>query len=146
MKKVILALSMSAGLLAIAPSYASSLSDCLVDSLSLKDRKGITRWTYFSIAAHPDFRPYANITQSDRLHSDQEIASLMTRLLTKDCADLFFQDMQVDPRSVNKAFEKMGKVAMQDLLHSKEVISAMSDYFQHMDIPKATSATGRRLR
>lgn len=121
--------------LAALPAQANTQKfiTCTVDSLSVKDKHNLARWIFFSIAAHPQMGAYSNITDSDRLATDKQIGRLITKLLVDDCPDELRAANKEDPYAVERAFEYIGQVAMQELLTAKEVNSAITGYIDYTD-------------
>ncbi|MGB1560940.1 MAG: hypothetical protein ACPHN2_05505 [Sinimarinibacterium flocculans] len=115
------------------------LGTCLVDSLNGKERKELARWIYFAIAAHPEMTPFSKVSTSDRLKSDEYVGSLVTRLFVENCASELVEAQKADPRSVEKAFELVGNVAMQELLNDPGVMSAITNYARFVDQSRINS-------
>ncbi len=133
----IISVSTLVTLLAISGStQAASLGSCLVDSLDGKERKQLVRWIYFAIAAHPDMSSYSKITEEDRLNTDKYVGKLVSRLLIEDCAEVLKEAQKADPLALQKAFEMVGKVAMQDTMTDPSVLASISNYAKYTDLEK----------
>ncbi|MBU3020368.1 hypothetical protein [Aestuariibacter sp. A3R04] len=143
MKKLLVALVLSAATLASASVTANQLGQCLVDSLNGKERKELAKWIYFSMAAHPDITDFSNITPADRESTDKAIGALVTRLLGEDCPTQFKAAMAVDPMATQRAFELVGQVAMGELMQNEAVTRSISNYANHMDLSVIQAAAAQ---
>lgn len=110
-----------------------SLGNCLVDSLNGKERKVLAKWIFFAMGAHPEMSSYANVNGGDRVTTDKEVAALIGRLLAEDCASQLAQTRQADATAINKAFELVGRVAMQELMTNQQVTGAITNYAKYID-------------
>ncbi|WP_375749602.1 hypothetical protein [Vibrio sp. HN007] len=121
--------------MAALPAQANTQKfiSCTVDSLSVKDKHNLARWIFFSIAAHPQMGEYSKITDSDRLATDKKVGRLITKLLVDDCPDELRVANKEDPYAVERAFEYIGQVAMQELLTAEEVNNAITGYIEYTD-------------
>ena len=143
MKKLLASLLISVSFIAAlsspAGASAETLGTCLVDSLTGKERKQLAKWIYFAIAAHPEIRPYSNIDSGNRESTDKYIGGLMTRLLAENCASELKAAQKADPLAVERAFELVGKVAMQELMNDQSVMAAITNYAKYVDESKIKS-------
>ncbi|MDA0147404.1 hypothetical protein [Vibrio sp. LaRot3] len=135
MKKVFTAaaLALSCALVAPVQANVNDLSICLADSLNGKERKQLATWVFYAMAAHPELKEFATVSQDSRLEMDKSVAKLMTRLLTKDCSEQVVTAMHQDPLAIQRAFEFVGQVAMQELLADQSVTSSISNYAHYVD-------------
>jgi hypothetical protein len=136
---LIIALSFGAAFSLPANANPQALAACLTDSLNGKERKQLAKWIYFSIAAHPEMKPYSNVSVDARTETDKYVAALVTRLLVDDCASQFRVAQKADPTSLRKAFELVGQVAMQEIMTNPDVTSAISSYGQYIDQKRINS-------
>ncbi|MBU2966177.1 hypothetical protein Q4508_19855 [Amphritea sp. 2_MG-2023] len=111
---------------------AQDLGTCFIDSLTGKERKELVKWMYFSMSAHPELEPHANISLDDLQGSHQTIAKLITRLFPNEARAA----RKADPQALKKALKLVGKVAMQDILTDKAVRAAVNDYTRFVDQEK----------
>ena len=142
-RKLILLMTPLALVSAFAPlahANAQILGTCLVDSLNGKERKQLAKWIYFALAAHPDLKSYSNISSEDRIETDRGVGSLITRLLAEDCATELKEAKNTDPLAMQRAFEMVGRVAMQELMTNQEVTAATSDFSRYVDQEKINEA------
>lgn len=116
-----------------ASSEAQAFGTCLIDSLTGKERKQLAKWVYFAIAAHPEMESFSNVQEGDRKNTDKSIGSLVTRLLVDDCPQELILAQNTDPLAIQKAFELVGQVAMQELMTSQDVVTAISSYANYLD-------------
>ena len=88
------------------------------------------------MAAHPELSAYADTSPQDIEASDQYVGKVITRLLTVDCPDRLRKASAADAKAVQKAFELVGQVAMQELMTNQEVAQALSNYARYADTEK----------
>lgn len=136
MKKLILSVLVLLGVFSQPAVQATELGTCMVDSLNGKERKNLAKWIFFSMAAHPHIGSYSNISEEDLLENDKYVGQLVTRLLTKDCPDILAKMSKSDPLVVQKSFELVGQVAMQELMTDEKVVQTISNYAKYTDIEK----------
>ena len=127
-----------------AVAEAQDLGTCLIDSLNGKERKQLAKWIYFAIAAHPEMVKFSNIKDDDRVETDKYIGKLVTRLLAEDCASTAKIALKTDPLALEKAFELVGQVAMQELMNNQSVNSAVTSYIKYADLNKLKSLIGEQ--
>ncbi|MCK5852616.1 hypothetical protein KAH27_06255 [bacterium] len=127
-----------------AIAYSQSLGTCLVDSLNGKERKQLAKWIYFAIAAHPEMKSFSNISGNDRITTDRYVGKLVTRLLVEDCSSSLVTAQKADPLALQKAFELVGQVAMQELMNNQEVTTAISSYANYADLNKISTLLGEQ--
>lgn len=117
-------------------SYANetqTLATCLTDSLNGKERKSLIKWVFFAMSAHPELDQYTQETGEDVTSSNETMGALVTRLFTEDCPEEAVLANKTDPLAIQKAFEFVGQVAMQELMRDQNVMSSISNYVQHTD-------------
>lgn len=143
MKKTIILVTIVLSFAAFSlPALANTqtLGQCLVDSLNGKERKELAKWIYFAIAAHPEMNSFSNITNKDRDNIDKYIGKLVTRLLAEDCSLELKAAQNSDPMAIQKAFELVGQVAMQELMANEGVMTRITSYVKYLDEDKISSA------
>ncbi|WP_162046673.1 hypothetical protein [Vibrio taketomensis] len=135
MKNGFMALMATMGALMVMPVKADTmaLTTCFVDSLNGKERKQLATWIYFAVAAHPEMKPFSNISPQQREAVDKKVGALVTRLLVEDCEQEFIVAQKRDPLAVEAAFEMVGKVAMQELMNSEDVTQSITNYVKYTD-------------
>ena len=138
-KLLIIALSFGVAFSSPANANPEALAACLTDSLNGKERKQLAKWIYFSLAVHPEMKPYSNVSVDVRADTDKYVAALVTRLLVDDCASQLRIAQKADPSSIRKAFELVGQVAMQEIMTNPDVTSAVSSYAQYIDQKRINS-------
>jgi len=148
MKKILSLVILSVVLLPVTPVFAQSPSDvlatCLVDNLSGKERKGLAKWIFFSIGAHPEIKSYSRARDGDIVKSDKFVGKLITRLLTVDCPDKLRVAHASDPLAVKKAFGLVGRVAMQELTTNQDVMNSLTNYAKYADTDKINKLLGAK--
>ena len=113
-----------------------ALGTCLTDSLTGKERKFLAKWIFFAIAAHPEMAANSNITDEQRIETDKAVGALVTRLFVEDCPKEAKAAQKADPMVAQKAFQLVGKVAMQELMTNQKVMSAITNYGIYTDQSK----------
>lgn len=116
---------------------ADSLSSCMAESMTGKERKQVAQWLFFAMAKHPDMAKFSFITRSDEDKINQFVGTLITRLLTENCpAQTKRAVTEEGSVGMSNAFESLGRVAMQELLADKEVTGYFSGYEKFLDKEK----------
>jgi hypothetical protein len=122
-----------------APAQAQSvdaLRTCLMDSTSGKDRKDLVKWIFFAMAAHPELKQYAAANAATAAdEGSKRMGALVSRLLTDACAKETKAVMKSGEasRSMEVAFEGLGKIAMQELMTDKAVQDSMGVFMRYFD-------------
>lgn len=114
----------------------NDLAQCLIDHLNGKERKFLATWIFFAIGSHPEITQYSKATQEDIESSNIKTGKLFTRLLTEDCHEELATASRIDPYAIEKSFELVGKVAMQELMTDESVSQALTGYLPHTDVDK----------
>ncbi len=112
---------------------SQKLASCFTDSLNGKERKQLVKWIFLSMAAHPDLKPYSNISEEEVSNSDSVTGTLITRLFVEDCQSEAKEAQASDPLAIRQAFEYVGQVAMQELITNPNVMTAISNYINYTD-------------
>lgn len=123
----------SSGVIAATPT--ETFGECLIDNLNGKERKELAKWVFFAMSSHPEIKTYSKATSNDITESDKYFGNLVTRLLTEDCSNEM-NAAKVDPQAMEKAFELVGVVAMQELMTNQEVTAAMANYIKYINQEK----------
>jgi hypothetical protein len=130
--------------LAVGPALAETPTDafatCLVDNLTGKERKDLAKWIFFAMAVHPEIKAYSNVRPADTRQSDEFMGKLVTRLLTVNCPGQFRTANAADPMALQKSFELVGQVAMQELITNPDVERALTTYAQYADETRINNA------
>lgn len=124
-----------------APAATSSLSACLADMTSGKDRKALARWVFVAMSAHPEISDLRKVSDETRLQADQDMAAVMTRLLATDCPKQAAAVMRdVGPQGIGEAFRTLGELAMQEIMTNKDVAASMQGFTRHLDRERLEAA------
>jgi len=86
------------------------------------------------MSAHSTIKPYANVSSKDIDDSNRYVASLITRLMTRDCpkqAKAAFQNGGTS--AFEYAFGIVGQVAMQELMTEPAVSQALGAFDKYLD-------------
>ena len=140
MKDLVKVTVLSIGLLSGASVFASTpteaLGTCLVDTLNGKERKNLAKWIYFAIGSHPEIKSFMNATPDNIQKSDEYVGKLITKILTVDCPKELSVANKSDPLAIQKAFEWVGQVAMQELMANQDTMKALTNYAAYTDQEK----------
>ena len=123
----------------LAASPVDNFATCLVDNLNGKERKALPKWLFFAMASHPEIKAFSKISTQDTEASDQNVAALVTRLLTENCPAELKVAHKANPQAIEKGFELVGQVAMQELMSNGDVNSTIMGYSKYIDENKLAS-------
>ena len=79
---------------------------------------------------------YSKATAENIDDSDKFVGKLITRMLTVDCPNELMLANKSDPLAINKAFELVGRVAMQELMSNQDTMQALTNYAKYTDQEK----------
>jgi hypothetical protein len=135
-KVTILSIGLLSGTSVVASTPTEQLGTCLIDTLNGKERKNLAKWIYFSIGSHPEIKSFMNATTDDIQKSDEYVGKLITKILTVDCPKELSAANKSDPMAIQKAFELVGQVAMQELMANQDTMKALTNYVTYTDQEK----------
>ena len=138
-KVTILSIGLLSGTSVIASTPTEQLGTCLIDTLNGKERKNLAKWIYFAIGSHPEIKSFMNATTDDIQKSDEYVGKLITKILTVDCPEELSAANKSDPMAIQKAFELVGQVAMQELMANQDTMKALTNYVTYTDQEKINS-------
>jgi hypothetical protein len=119
---------------AFAGEAANELGVCLADSLTGKERKALARWIFFGMAAHPEIRPYTEVSDQAIDDLDKLVGELVTRLMTSDCPQQARAAVKDEgSAAIEYAFGLVGQVAMQELMMNQEVSQTLGGFEKYVD-------------
>ncbi len=133
---MLLALTLTTVQATAAQSVTNIFASCMVDALNGKERKNLAKWVFFAVAAHPEIKSYSKATPQDIETSDKYVGALITRLLTDNCPTELQAASKEDPLALQKGFQLVGQVAMQELMADQSVMQAISNYARYADQDK----------
>lgn len=126
---------------AAAGSSIDTASTCLTDSTNGRDRKELVKWVFLAMSKHPEIGDLAASTPVDDEDSNRRVGALVTRLLAEDCpAEVRAMVAEHGSGSLAKAFEVLGRVAMQELMSHPDVNAAFSGLDRFTDQPRINNA------
>lgn len=135
-----IAIAMAISPVTLAQDPIADFATCMADTLDGKQRKEMAKWIYLSMAVHPVLKDYSVATDKDREQTDKSIAALITRLLTEDCPAELAKATNDDPQAIQKGFEFLGQLAMQELMSHSDTMKALSNYVNYLDQEKIVKA------
>jgi hypothetical protein len=126
---------------AMAGPATDALSACLADNTTGKDRKDLVRWIFSAMAAHPQMAELSNVSSGKREEIMVAAGRMMTRLIGEACAAQTRAAVRQDGSvAVSKAFEEIGRLAMQELMTNPKVAASLSGLDQYVDRKKIEAA------
>ena len=128
----------------LAQAPTASLSTCLADQSSGKDRKDLAKWVFLAMGAHPEIKPLlaSGIAETTDV-SNKTTADLFMRLLTESCVgQVKAAAAQGGPQAIQVAFATFGQLAMQELMTNPDVNVAMNGPDRFMDKAKLAQVLG----
>ena len=121
----------------MAGPASDALGKCMVGSLTGNERIEMAKWIFMAMAAHPEMASLAHIPPEERNATDKKIGRLFTRLLAEDCAKEAKTAVATESKvAVDKSFELLGRVAMQELITNENVSEALVSYTKYLDKKK----------
>jgi len=120
-------------------AVADSLSTCLADSTTGRDRKDLAVWVFTAISSHPEIQNVMPVNEEDKINSEKKAGEIYTRLIAEDCKAEILAS-QDSPLAIKKAFEKLGKIAMMELLNDTNVTQSIQGVAKYMDHKKIEAA------
>jgi len=128
---------------AVAESSAQSTSTidaagtCLADNTSGRDRKDLVKWIFLAMSKHPEISAVSAATPKMDDDTNRKVGTLFTRLVAEDCrTEIRAMVKEHGPSSISKAFEVLGRVAMQELMSHPNVEASFSGLDQYTDKAK----------
>jgi hypothetical protein len=120
---------------ALAQPAASSLTTCLADHTTGKDRKDLARWMFAAMSQHPAIADLSAATPAARDDASRTVGALVTRLLTVDCLPDTKAAVESGETSAvfQKAFGRLGELAMQEIMADPQVSKTLQDLPKYMD-------------
>lgn len=143
-RAIVATVIMSSPAAAFADSI-SSLTQCVADSTTGKQRKELARWIFLSMSSHPDLRQYIGTKAENDIEPTNKVtADLYVALISEQCAkeaNAAFKEH--GSAAIVKAFEVLGALAMQELMSNKETEAAMGAFEKYVDASKVQAALAR---
>jgi hypothetical protein len=144
MKKLTLAL-ITAALLIPSTAFASpagdTLSKCLSDNTTGKDRTDLAKWVFMVMGTHPELKAVAPVDAKSLENGHRNVADLFTKLISTSCASEMHAVIKTEGQSgLNAAFGHLGRIAMQELMGNREVNAAFGGFVPYLDKAKLEAA------
>ena len=131
---------------AVAQPQVQTLSKCLADNTSGKDRKELARWIFLAMATHPDIKEHAASSVGSASEANaRAMGTMFTRLLAESCAkETQALVSAAGPSSIQYAFQTLGQLAMQELMADKSVSGQMGMFERFVDQKKLAEVLGAK--
>ncbi len=125
----------------------NDLNLCLSNATTGKDRVALTQWLYLSMAQHPSMKEVSTTQAGKKSATDKNFGELLTRLITKDCANEFNASAKVHGQAViTQSFAFLGQLAMQELMTNQAVAASAEAFQKHADMKKIQEVIGENKR
>lgn len=147
MKRLLICLSLAASTVAVHASQPAvdSLSRCLAENTTGKDRKDLAKWLFVAMGAHADMKAIARIHESAPEDTSRVAGKLFTKLLTESCPGQAKAAVDAaGPIAIQSGFTVLGQLAMQELMTDKDVAAGMGMLQKHIDTKKMQSVLGAK--
>ena len=137
---IVITLATFVASLSFAQQPAQSLSQCLADSTSGRDRKDLARWVFLAMSVHPEIRQFTAASAAVAAEQSHRTAgALFTRLLTESCSsEVVAAYKQGGSQALEAAFQTLGQLAMKELMSDTGVAASMGAIEKHVDQAKLT--------
>ena len=146
MKKILIVASlMCCALHAMAGPAADAVNTCLADGTNGKERKALARWIFLGMSMHPEMRGLTSATALTREDANRAVGQVFTRLVTETCPKEFRALAQAEGQAaLVKAFEFLGRLAMQELMTNDEAKGAFGEFEKFVDRAKIAEVLGSK--
>lgn len=140
---VTVALLLAAAVPAHGQAPVNTLTTCLADSTSGKDRKALAKWIFLAMAAHPEMKQHATADVAAAAdEASRAMAAMVGRLLTEACVT---ETRAViaggqGSKALELAFLGLGQLAMQELMTDKAVQDSMGLFERYLDQKRLSEA------
>lgn len=125
---------------------ADALGHCLVTSSTSEDKLALVTWMFTSMARHPAVAGMADVSEKERQNSLQNMASLMTVLLTERCGEEARVAIRNEgPIAMQTSFATLGQVAATELFAHPQVsggLAELDSFLDHQAINEALELGG----
>lgn len=129
---------------ASASPAADALGACLADNTTGKDRKGMMKWVFMAMSAHPEIHNLSNITEKKRDEVNRMMGAMITKLITESCPAQAKNAAANGGEAFKIAFEVVGRLGAQELMSNPEVNSSFSGFAKYMDKDKMNSVFSKK--
>lgn len=122
-----------------AQAQTEALKTCISRSVTPDDERLILRYVFFMMARHPDVSRYATISEPERNALDQQVGTMMTRLMVDQCGNEIRAvyksgNQNVIQAAFGQAFSGVGERGMKDLMGHPDVQAASMGFVKYMDM------------
>lgn len=113
---------------------ADALGHCLVTSSTSEDKLALVTWMFTSMARHPAVASMGDVSEKERQNSLQNMARLMTVLLTERCAEEAVTAIRNEgPIAMQTSFATLGQVAATELFANPQVANGLAELDSFLD-------------
>lgn len=120
---------------------ADALGRCLVVESTSEDKLDLVKWMFTAMSQHPAVSELAQVSEQDRVTALEDMANLMTVLLTDRCAELAKTAIRSEgPIAMQASFATLGQVAAAELFANPIVAQGLAEldtYLNHEAINEA---------
>lgn len=117
-----------------ASVYGDDLTRCINNHSHADDTLLLMQWLFAAMAAHPDIKTMANVSDAQRTDLNKKAGALFNRLLFHDCRSQTVAALKYDGvAAIKSAFEVMGRYAMITLMGDPTVNASLSSLDSSID-------------
>jgi hypothetical protein len=130
---------------ACAGPAADALGTCLADNTSGKERKDLAKWIFVAMGTHPDIQDVSRVLPAQREETDRRVGEIVTRLLTRSCAEQMRVAVKEEGADAFKAaFNSLSDLAMKELMINQTVEASLSSWQKYFDQRKFEAAMSQK--
>ena len=116
-----------------ASTYENNLTSCLIKNTGERDKIILARWMFVAIAEHDSIKSDFGISERKKISSIRSVAEYLQFVLGDKCLNETRAAMKHDSEGFLKAFEKLGEVAILELMQNKNVNIALEEWLKYVD-------------
>lgn len=118
---------------ASASTYEKNLTSCLLKNTGERDKIILARWMFVAIAEHDSIKNDFGISERKKISSIRSAAEYLQFVLGDKCLSETRAAIKNDNQGFLKAFEKLGEVAILELMENKSVNVALEEWLKYVD-------------
>jgi hypothetical protein len=113
---------------------------CIKDAVTKDNKEVLHRWVFLSASSHPNLKSLINVSDEDILKVNKEVAKVVTKIFTQDCAEPLRKVVKKDPMIFQSTLDWIGFVVMNDLQMHQYVARSRMNYSRYLDFKKLEQA------
>ena len=113
------------------------LSNCLVKSTTATDKTAVLQWTFAALSAHPDLKQFSNVTETQKIQLDKNLAQVLQRILVEQCSAQTKAVIQAEGmQAVGESFQELGSITGDEILKKPEIKQQLQGVLRYVDLNK----------